>query len=97
VVIPEGAVPDFKSRAELRDWLIGKFSEVGNITIASTGQKLSSIIQRLKELLKMQETEQITLLIQKLKKLYQMQNIQASRAQTKGISMLKGRMFITQV
>lgn len=40
VVIPENAVPDFKSRAELRDWLVSKFREVGNITILSTGAKV---------------------------------------------------------
>ena len=37
VTIPDDAVPEFKSKTELRNWLIGKFAEVGNVTINSTG------------------------------------------------------------
>lgn len=37
VNIPDNAVPDFKTKTELRNWLIGKFEEIGNITIESTG------------------------------------------------------------
>ena len=37
VTIPEDAVPEFKSKTELRNWLIGKFNEIGNVTINSTG------------------------------------------------------------
>lgn len=37
VVIPDNALPEFKTRADLRNWLIGKFNEIGNVTIKSTG------------------------------------------------------------
>ena len=37
VTIPEDAVPEFKTRSDLRNWLIGKFNEIGNVTINSTG------------------------------------------------------------
>lgn len=37
VEIPENAIPDFKTRADLRNWLIGKFEEIGHTTIQSTG------------------------------------------------------------
>ena len=37
VTIPDDAVPEFKTRSDLRNWLIGKFNEIGNVTINSTG------------------------------------------------------------
>lgn len=37
VVIPDNALPEFKTRADLRNWLIGKFNEIGSVTIKSTG------------------------------------------------------------
>ena len=37
VSIPDDALPEFKTRADLRNWLIGKFNEIGNVTINSTG------------------------------------------------------------
>ncbi len=40
VTIPDGAVPDFKTRADLRNWLIGKFEEIGTVTIAATNEQV---------------------------------------------------------
>ena len=37
IIVPDDALPDFKTRADLRNWLIGKFNEIGNVTIESTG------------------------------------------------------------
>lgn len=36
VNIPDNAVPDFKTKTELRNWLIGKFEEIGNIRYLNT-------------------------------------------------------------
>ena len=40
VTIPDDAVPEFKTRSDLRNWLIGKFNEIGNVTINSTGANI---------------------------------------------------------
>lgn len=40
VTIPDDAVPDFKTRADLRKWLIGKFEEIGTVTIAATNEQV---------------------------------------------------------
>ena len=37
VEIPENAVPKFEKTSDLRDWLIGRFNEIGSVTIESTG------------------------------------------------------------
>lgn len=37
VEIPGNAVPKFEKTADLRNWLIGKFEDIGNVTIESTG------------------------------------------------------------
>lgn len=37
VEIPENAVPKFEKTADLRNWLIGRFNEIGSVTIESTG------------------------------------------------------------
>lgn len=40
VEIPENAVPKFEKTADLRNWLIGKFEDIGNVTIKSTGENV---------------------------------------------------------
>ena len=40
VTIPDDAVPEFKTRSDLRNWLIGRFNEIGNVTINSTGANI---------------------------------------------------------
>ena len=40
VEIKASDVPDFKTTADLRKWLIGKFEEIGSITISATGAKV---------------------------------------------------------
>lgn len=36
VEIPENAVPKFEKTADLRNWLIGRFNEIGSVTIEAT-------------------------------------------------------------